>query len=96
MIEMYMKNSIIKNNIQVVFYALFLMFVSCGYQKPEKDKHPHLPIFPQHTNQKISIAPFLSVARGLTYNEKYFFTHNEEGHLLILDRKFNKIKQINS
>ena len=70
------------------------IFISCGYQKTEEDKHPEIPVFPEHTNHKIAIKQFTTNLRDLKYNEKNVFANNEHGDLIILDRKFNKIKEL--
>ena len=71
-----------------------MIFISCGYQKTEEDKHPEIPVFPEHTNNKISIKQFNINLIDIKYNEKNLFANNEKGDLIILDRKFNKIKEL--
>lgn len=70
------------------------MFISCGYQKTEEDKHPEIPIFPKHTNNKISIKEFPFYLTNIKYNTENLFANNANGDWVILDRKFNKIKQL--
>jgi len=70
------------------------MLNSCGYQKAEEDKHPEIPVFPKHTNNKISIKEFPFHLRNINYNQKNIFANNENGDWVILDREFNKIKQL--
>lgn len=77
-----------------IFYGVFLLLiVSCGYRTPEEDKHPDLPIFPEHTNASIQITPFSWEANGLQFNDNYIFASTHKS-LLVLDRKFNKVKEI--
>lgn len=80
--------------LKMTFLIFTLIFISCGYQKTEEDKHPEIPVFPKHTNNKISIKQFTPTLRNIKYNEKNFFANNENGDLIILDKKFNKIKQL--
>ncbi len=78
----------------ITWFIIILIFASCGYHKPEEDKHPDLPLFPNHTNNKISIKQLPFVSSNIKYNEKNFFFYNGDGSITILDRKFNKIKKI--
>ncbi|WP_299780245.1 hypothetical protein [uncultured Formosa sp.] len=66
---------------------------SCGYKTTETDKHPEIPVFPKHTNSKINITSFPFLTTDLYFNKKYIFATTENQDLLILDRKFKKIKQ---
>ena len=82
------------NALKITSLLFTLIFISCGYQKTEEDKHPEIPIFPEHTNNKISIKQFTTNLIDINYNEKNLFANNEKGDLIILDRKFNKIKEL--
>ena len=81
--------------LRITFLIFVLIFNSCGYQKTEEDRHPEIPIFPKHTNNKISIKEFPFYLTNIKYNQKNVFANNENGDWIILDRKFNKIKQLN-
>lgn len=47
-------NKIIKHSF---FILIPLLIISCGYTKTEDDKHPDMPVYPLHTNPKITIKP---------------------------------------
>ncbi len=72
---------------------VFLLITSCGYQSPEEDKHPDVPIFPKHTNSAVEINPFSMDVSSIHFNEKYYFGYNQDD-FLILDPQFNVIKKI--
>lgn len=78
----------------ILTITLFNLF-SCEYKSPEEDKYPELPIFPQHTDKEVVITDFPVSTHGIYYNKDYIFTNNADSNLLILDRKFNQIKQTN-
>ncbi|MBP1840777.1 hypothetical protein [Formosa algae] len=83
------------HTLRITFLIVIFIFNSCGYQRTEEDKHPEIPIFPKHTNNKISIKEFPFYLTNIKYNQKHVFANNKNGDWLILDRKFNTIKQLN-
>jgi len=82
------------NTLRIAFLIFVFILNSCGYQKTEEDKYPEIPVFPEHTNNKISIKEFPFYLTNIKYNQKNVFAHNAKGDWVIFDRKFNKIKQI--
>jgi hypothetical protein len=82
------------HTLRITFLIFVFIFNSCGYQRAEEDKYPEIPVFPKHTNNKISIKEFPFYLTNIKYNQKNVFANNKNGDWLILDRKFNKIKQL--
>jgi len=80
--------------LRIVCLLFIFLFNSCGYQKTEHDKHPEIPIFPEHTNNKIAITEFPYNLTNIKYNQNHVFGDNKNGGWIILDRKFNTIKQL--
>lgn len=41
-----------------VFTLFLMLMISCGFQKPEEDKHPEVPLFPQLSNSDFILETF--------------------------------------
>ncbi|QDO92589.1 hypothetical protein FNB79_00860 [Formosa sediminum] len=83
-----------KTLLKLLSITALIVLWSCGYKNTEKDKHPDLPIFPEHTNNKINIKPFPFITTDLYYNTDYIFANTDNGELRILDRNFKTINQL--
>ncbi|MFD1016185.1 hypothetical protein [Winogradskyella rapida] len=83
-----------KHPLRLLALLFIFLFNSCGYQQTEEDKYPEIPVFPEHTNSKISITEFPYTLTNIKYNQNHVFANDENGNWIILDRKFNVIKQL--
>ncbi len=80
---------------QLLLLSITMLCISCGYKKPEGDKHPEIPVFPEHTNQKFEFVPF-SYGRIHTHmmaqtNNHYYIALFSNLDFLILNKSFEEV-----
>ena len=74
------------------------MLTACGQMPVEGDKHPDIPVFPEHTGSSISIKPFARLSERLSTNGNYIYGHGVDNYtrkgkgLLIYDKRFHLLK----
>ncbi|WP_103865063.1 hypothetical protein [Aquimarina sp. I32.4] len=83
---------------------LFIVAVSCGYTKTEEDKHPDMPIFPEHTSNVLKLVK-VRCNSGLLYRiDDQLLTfmvtrgkhtdYREEEYLMFLNNNFEIIDSL--
>ena len=89
-----------------IFLLCFLLFLTaCGYQKPEGDKHPNIPMFSEKNN---TIFTFTEIIKDfypdktppyfIRCSDDYWFIDIEQKdnpHLLVCDNNFKLLTQLN-
>ena len=71
------------------------MLAACGQMPVEGDKHPDIPLFPEHTGTYISIKPFARLSERLFTNGNYIYGHGTDTYthkgkgFLIYDKQFH-------
>ncbi len=75
-----------------------IMLFSCGYKKVEGDKHPDIPLFPDHTNPKIVFKKWFDSQFKSVYsdNKNFYFETIKDGRpqLIITDKKLQRKQTI--
>ncbi len=92
------------DNIRKILMTLTFLLVSCGYEKPENDKYPNLPLFPNINSSKFEIVKFpyrsynyLGITKGYLYTTAaidYKEGYGGKKHLIIYDESLNIVKKI--
>ncbi len=79
--------------------------IGCGYQKPEGDKHPEVPVFPKHSNTKFTFTEIIedfypneTPSYSIQCSDDYWFLHinqKDRSKILVCDNNFKLLTEIN-